>query len=215
MRFKGLLLSSILLVIGLLIVSNSVARACGPVDFDASAETIWCDARTRLPTPIPTPLPVQIADLKPASPTIQRTGDSPQNALEISDNTFNLNPGGRLWFQIGADGSHMDVWMTTYGQPGVGFAVYAPNQDLNAPETRPKGVGSYTNSDPNTLRWSGGSFTQKGVWIALVTNDGTKPVSFKLSSNQTAVNKNCFSYGEFYPNGSYVTWTECDRPQSK
>jgi hypothetical protein len=211
MRFKGILVSAFALVVGLVLISSSTVRACGPVDFDASAETIWCEVRTKTPTPVPTPAPVQIAVVKPISTTLQRTGDSPQNPLEIGDTPFSINPNGRLWFQIGADGSHMDVWMTTYGVPGLGFAIYAPNQDLNAPETRPKGFGSYSNSDPNTLRWSGGSFTQRGVWLALVTNDSSKPLSFILSSNQSSVNKNCFSYGEFYPNGTYVTWTECDR----
>jgi hypothetical protein len=213
MRFKGMVFLSFVFVLGLVIVSSSAVRACGPVDFDATAETIWCEVRTRMPTPTPTlaVAPVQVAAVKPSSTTLVRTGDSPQNPLEISDTSFTINPGGRLWFQLGSDGSHMDVWMTTYGQPGLGFAVYAPNQDLNAPETRPKGYGTYPNAEPNTLRWSGGSFTQRGIWIALVTNDSTKQLSFKLASNQSAVNKNCFSYGEFLPSGSYITWTECNR----
>ena len=213
MRFKGILFVSSIFVLGLVLISSSAVRACGPMDFDATAETIWCEVRSSLPTPTPTPspTPVQVAAVKAVSTTLQRTGDSPQNPMEIPETPVVINPGQRLWFQIGSNGSHMDVWMDTYGQPGLGFAVYAPNQDLNAPETRPKGYGTYPNSDPNTLRWSGGSFLQRGIWIALVTNTSAKPLSFQLYANQSKVDKNCFSYGEFYPSGAYVTWTECNR----
>ena len=139
-----------------------------------------------------------------------RGGDSPAHALELSPDFQMINPGGQVWYKIGADGSHMDVWMTTYGQPGLGFAVYAPNQDLSAPETQPKGVGTYPNNDPNTLRWSGGSFTQKGTWFALVTNTSSRPLSYKLESNQSKVEKNCHSYWEWLPTGLYVYWTACN-----
>jgi hypothetical protein len=211
MRFKGILFSSFLLVIGLVIVSSSAARACGPVDFDAAAETIWCDARTRIPTPTPTPAPVQVAAVKSVAAVILPSGDSPANAMDIGQNSQMINPNSQLWLKIGSDGSHMDVWMTTYAQPGLGFAVYAPNQDINAPETKPKGVGTYSNSDPNTLRWSGGSWTQRGVWYALVTNTSDKALSFQLSSNQSQVNHNCHSYFENLPNGlTNVYWTACN-----
>jgi hypothetical protein len=212
MRFKWILLSSIVLVIGLVIVSSSAAGACGPVDFDASAETIWCDARARIPTPPPPPThpPVLVAAVKPVAVTTQRSGDSPANAMEVGEDSQMINPNARLWYKIGSDGSHIDVWMTTYGQPGLGFAVYAPNQDIYAPESKPKGVGTYPNTDPNTLRWSGGSWTQRGVWYALVTNTSDKSLSFKLSSNQSLVNHNCNSYWETLPSGVYVYWTACN-----
>ena len=211
MRFKGILFSSFALVIGLVIISSSTARACGPVDFDTSAETIWCDARSWIPSPSPTPAPVQIAAVKPVVATILPNGDSPANAIEISQDAQRINPNARLWFKIGSNGSHMDVWMTTYAQQGLGFEIYAPNQDLNAPETKPKGVGTYPKSDPNTLRWAGGSWTQIGVWYALVTNTSDKTLSFLFNSNQSQVDHNCNSYFENLPNGlNNVYWTACN-----
>ncbi len=210
MRFKGILLASFALVIGLVIISSSAARACGPVDFDSSAGDIWCDARTRMPTPTPTPELVQVAAVKPVV-VLQPTGDSPAHAMDINQNPQTINPNSQLWFKIGSDGSHIDVWMATYAQPGLSFSVYAPNQDIFAPETKPKGNGTYTNSDPNTLRWSGGSWTQRGVWYAQVINTSSKALSFQLSSNQSAVDHNCHSYYENLPNGNNnVYWTACN-----
>lgn len=210
MRFRASALLSGMLVVAFLFVSNSAAAACGPVDFDSPPSAIWCDVRARTPVPpTPTPAPTQVA-AKQVAETTMRGGDSPAHALELSPDFQMINPGGQVWYKIGADGSHMDVWMTTYGQPGLGFAVYAPNQDLSAPETQPKGVGTYPNNDPNTLRWSGGSFTQKGTWFALVTNTSSRPLSYKLESNQSKVEKNCHSYWEWLPTGLYVYWTACN-----
>jgi hypothetical protein len=212
MRLRAILLSSVVLVLGIMVVSSSAVFACGPVEFDAPADILWCDARAKEPppppTPTPAPAPVLVAT-KLTAATAQKSGDSPENAMEVPEDFVKINPGSRLWFKIGSDGSHIDVWMTTYAQPGLGFAVYAPNQDLGAPETKPKGVGTYPNSDPNTLRWSGGSWTQRGIWYAVVTNTSDKALSFKLSSNQFLVNHNCHSYWENLPSGEYVYWTAC------
>jgi hypothetical protein len=211
MRLRAILLSSIVLVLGIMAVSSSAVFACAPVEFDAPADILWCDARAKFPTPPPTPTPAPVlVATKLTAATIQKSGDSPENAMEVGEDFQMINSNSRLWYKIGSDGSHIDVWMTTYGQPGLGFAVYAPNQDLGAPETKPKGLGTYPNTDPNTLRWSGGSWTQRGVWYALVTNTSDKSLSFKLSSNQSQVNHNCNSYWESLPSGAYVYWTACN-----
>jgi hypothetical protein len=213
MRFKGILLSSIVLVIGLVIVSSSVAGACGPVDFDASAETIWCDARARIPTPPPppTPTPVLVAAVRPVAATIQRGGDSPANALEVGSDIQNIPAGGRLWYKIGSNGNHIDVWIETYGQSGLGFAIYAPNQtDIQSPDTRPKGLGTVPNSEPNMLRWAGGSFLQIGTWYALVTNSSATSLSYRIGAVQSAVEKSCSSpYWEILPTGQGTFWVLC------
>ncbi|MDE3088541.1 MAG: hypothetical protein KGJ80_04045 [Chloroflexota bacterium] len=212
MRFKAIVLLTFPIVLGLWVVSSATALACDPFDFDSPANLIWCDVRARTPTPPPpppTPAAVVVA-AKPVSATTRRSGDSPANALELSDENQVIDAGARLWYKIGSDGSHMDVWMATYGQSGLGFVVYAPNQlDIQSPDTKPKGVGTYPNSDPNTLRWSGGSFMQRGTWYALVTNNSTFRLWFKFSSNQFKVEKNCFSYWEYLPDGQYVYWTAC------
>jgi hypothetical protein len=214
MRFRAVILLAGALVVMLVLISNSVAAACGPVDFDSPASAIWCDVRAITPipaTPTPASTPVVAALAKPAVEKIARGGDSPANALEIPEDFQMINPGGRIWYKIGADGSHMDIWMTTYGHPGLGFNVYAPNQtDIQSPDTQPKGVGTYPNNDPNTLRWSGGSWRQIGTWYALVYNNSSTAASFKLGSNQSKVNKNCHSYWEWLPTGLYVYWTACD-----
>ncbi|HEX7592890.1 MAG TPA: hypothetical protein VF429_01845 [Anaerolineae bacterium] len=219
MRFKGILLTLIVLTLLMLAIPTSSALACNPFDFDAPADAIWCEVRARTPIPAtPTPAPIIIA--KPvaasvprgndASANATRGGDSPANALELSDNIQVIDAGARLWYKIGSDGSHMDVWMLTYGQPGLGFDVYAPNQlDIQSPDTKPKGGGTYPNFDPNNLRWSGGSFSQRGTWYALVTNNSTIRLSFKFNSNQSKVEKNCHSYWEYLPDGAYVYWTAC------
>ena len=214
MRFKVIVLLSGVLFLALLLVSNSTASACGPVDFDSPPSAIWCAVRAVTPvpaTPTPTPAPVVAAAVaKPVAEKAVAGGDSPADALELPEGSQMINPGGRVWYKIGADGSHMDVWMTTYGHPGLGFKVYAPNQDPLAADSEPKGVGTYPNNDPNTLRWSGGSWRQKGTWYALVYNNSSTAASFKFESNQSKVNKNCYSYWEWLPTGQYVYWTVCN-----
>ncbi len=214
MRFKAVVLLSGALVIVLILVSNSAVSACGPVDFDSPPSAIWCEVRAVTPvpaTPTPSPAPAVAVAAKSIAATTVRGGDSPEDALEIPEDFQMIKPGGRVWYKIGADGSHMDVWMTTYGHPDLGFNVYAPNQtDLQSPETQPKGVGTYPNNDPNTIHWSGGSWRQIGTWYALVYNNSSTAASFKLESNQSKVNKNCHSYWEFLPTGAYVYWTACN-----
>ncbi len=212
MRFRVIVLLTGLLVVALLLISNSTASACGPVDFDSPPSAIWCEVRAITPvpaTPTPLPAPVVAAVAKPVAETTVRGGDSPADALEVPEGSQMINPGGQIWYKIGADGSHMDVWMTTYGHPGLGFNIYAPNQNLSAPDLEPKGVGTYPNNDPNTLRWSGGSWRQMGTWYASVYNNSSTATSFKLETNQSKVNKNCDSYWETLPTGQYVYWTAC------
>lgn len=211
MRHKGIILSSIVFVAGLAAISNSIALACGPAEFDAPSSAIWCDVRARTPTP-PTPVPVPVAAAaKPAAPVkLQKGGDSAANALEISNDDEFIDAGARLWYKIGSDGLHFDVAMLTYGQPGLNFAVYAPNnQNFSAPDTKPTGVGTYSNADPNTLRWAGGSMSQRGTWYAIVSNTSSTRLKFKIGSSQSAVDKTCVSYWETLPSGEYVYWTKC------
>jgi hypothetical protein len=219
MRLRAIVLLSGVLVIALLLISNSAAAACGPVDFDSPPSAIWCEVRAITPVPAtPTPAfelttaPAAAVSAKAVTAANVRGGDSPADALELSSQFQMINPGGRIWYKIGADGSHMDVWLTTFGHPGVGFNIYAPNQtDLQSPDTQPKGVGTYPSNDPNTLRWSGGSWRQIGTWYALVYNNGSVAASVKLESNQSQIDKNCHSYYEDLPNGDKnVYWTACN-----
>ncbi len=226
MRFKRILLSSIVLLAGLVAIPRSIALACAPVDFESPADDIWCQVRasvtaptisaTPTPTlaafaPVPTSAPQVSVVAIPASSAPQKSGDSPANAREVSPNLQTIPPGGRIWYKIGSNGSHMDVWMETNGQLGLGFAVYAPNQtNLQSPDTKPKGLGTYPNSDPNTLRWAGGSFTQIGTWYALVTNTSSATLTYRMGAVQSAVDKNCTSpYWEILPTGQGTYWIAC------
>ncbi len=218
MRFKGILLALIALTLLMLAIPTSSALACNPSDFDAPADAIWCEVRDRTPIPAtPTPAPIVIA--KPVAASAPRTndtsanttrgGDSPANAVEVSSNMQTINPGGRLWYKIGNDGLHIDVWVETYGQPGLSFAVYAPNQDIQSPDAKPKGLGTSSNAEPSILRWSGGSFLQRGNWYALVTNSNSVPVSYRIGAAQSSADKVCNSPYWEYINGVGVFWTVC------
>ncbi len=232
MRYRGIVLSSVVFVAVLMAFSNSAALACGPAEFDAPSGDIWCEVRARTFTPVPPPTPppamvalapvsvqvaappvsVQVAaPAKPAAaPIIQKGGDSPANARDITDDDQFIDPGARLWYKAGSNGMHIDVAMLTYGQPGLNFSVYAPNnQNFSAPDLKPTGVGTYSNSDPNTLRWAGGSMSQRGTWYALVTNTSAARLKFKMGSSQSTVDKTCVSYWETLPSGQYVYWTKC------
>lgn len=215
MRFRYVILSSVALVLALLVIPGSQALACDPFDFDAPAHLIWCDVRARTSTPPPTPTPAPVSTIviaKPVAATItQRGGDSPATALEVGPDLQTIPAGGRLWYKIGSDGNHIDVWIETYGQSGLGFAVYAPNQkDIQSPDTQPKGLGTVPNSEPNMLRWAGGSFAQKGAWYALVTNISSINLSYRIGAIQTAVQKTCTDpYWEILPNGHGTYWVAC------
>jgi hypothetical protein len=211
MRLRGIVFSAIVFVVALLVISNSAVLACGPVEFDAPSSDIWCEVRSRPPVPTPTPTPVQVvAAAKPAVAITQKSGDSPANALEVGPDLQTISAGGRRWYKIGNDGMHMDVWVETYGNPGLGFAVYAPNQDINAVDTKPKGVGTYPNNDPSTLRWAGGSFLQRGTWYALVSNSSSNAVTYRIGATQSPVDKACTSpYWEILPTGQGTYWVLC------
>lgn len=213
MRHEAIVLSSIVFVAGLAVISSSTALACAPVDFDAPSSAIWCDVRARTPTPPPPPTPAPVpvvAAAKPVTSITQKSGDSAANALEINNDDQFIDAGARLWYKIGSDGSHIDVAILTYGQPGLNFAVYAPNnQNFSAPDLKPTGIGTYSNSDPTTLRWAGGSWTQRGTWYGIVTNTSSTRLKFKIGSSQSAVDKTCLSYWETLPSGQYVYWNKC------
>ncbi len=202
----------------MLAIPVSSAAACNPFDFDAPADALWCEVRARTPIPAtPTPAPIVIAKPvaasvprgKDTSATATRGGDSPANALEVNSNIQTIDPGGRLWYKIGNDGMHIDVWVETYGQAGLSFAVYAPNQDLQSPDVKPKGLGTFSNSEPSILRWSGGSFLQRGIWYAFVTNRSSAPVSYRIGAAQSPADKVCASPYWEYINGVGVFWVVC------
>jgi len=80
-------------------------------------------------------------------------------------------------------------------------------------DTIPKGVGSREKHVPHDLFWSGGS-PLAGYWYVLVTNSNAAPVDYKLISTFGVSDpKDCFQYYEYYQNGAYVLWTECNRPK--
>lgn len=208
--------SCAVLFLGLLAASVSTARACDPSDFDAPANLIWCEVRFKPPAPPPTPTRVFVAQapsaaVTPLAVSAQKAGDSPDTALEITGNPQTIAPGSTLWYKIGINGSHIDFWLLAYGQPGLGFVVYAPNQNLQSPDTRPVGGGSYPAGDPNTLRWAGGSFRQIGTWFARVTNSTGSTLTYLMGSSESAVEKYCFPRREQFANGgSGLTWTVCN-----
>jgi hypothetical protein len=144
-------------------------------------------------------------------PPLDVGGDSPSSALDIDQNEHAIAGGQRIWYKIGINGNHFIVWMHTNGAAGLGFGVYAPDQkDIELPTTKPKGLGTYPETNPNDLNWAGGHFLQIGTWYALVTNNSANTLSYRLDVTQQAVEKVCTGpYWEILPGGAGVYWNLC------
>jgi len=98
----------------------------------------------------------------------------------------------------------MDVWLDAVPQSGVRMAIYAPESS-----DQPVGVGTPDKADPTRLLWSGGHWSGEGAWYALITNDNTAAVQYRVISNQQDIGKKtCWSYWE-YIGENPVYWTKC------
>ncbi len=161
-----------------------------------------------LPAPTPVPPPPQntsaVSAVVPA-PANTGNGVTQSSALNPDDTWRTLGAGSSVWYRIGADGVHMDVWLDSNPAGGMSLVVFAPNGS-----NKPIGNGTPANGNPARLQWSGGNWRANGFWYALVTNGNPFPIQYKLGRNQNAIVKTeCHSYWE-YIGTNHVFWTICD-----
>ncbi|MCL4395405.1 MAG: hypothetical protein M1482_11500 [Chloroflexi bacterium] len=218
MRVSRIALAFVAGFVVLWATSISTVQACDPIDYGAPASALWCQVRYRTPptpTPAPTATPIVVAaSLASAAPSaalphVDIGGDSPSTALEVDQNEHIIPPGGRVWYKIGKNGAHIIVWMRTYGVPGLGFDVYAPDQPIGAPTTKRAGGGTYSPKYPLDLNWAGGQFLQVGTWYALVKNDSDKTLSYLIDVTAQLHDYQCNAYWEDLPGGNPVYWNAC------
>ncbi len=133
------------------------------------------------------------------------SGSAPYDALEPTNSWRTLGAGSSVWYKIGTDGVHMDVWLESSPHSGVAMAVYAPNNF-----DRPVGRGTPDKADPTRLLWSGGHWSGEGNWYALITNSNPMSIQYKIGRTQMDIsNKSCYSYWE-YIGTNLVYWTKCE-----
>ena len=162
--------------------------------------------------PRATKVPAAIPTLT-ASTVITKTqpkGDSPYTARTMTGEWETIAPGEQIWYRINNENNfYLDVWMDTYGRPGVSFAVYSPEQTNNlSAATAPKGRSAAIKTDTtHDWWWKGAQAT--GIWHVLVTNTTTTPMQYRIDYRQSTEQRNCRSYWEYLPTGAYVYWTAC------
>jgi hypothetical protein len=157
-------------------------------------------------TPAPVSVPVTATVVAKATPK----GDSPFTARAMTGEWDTIPPGGQVWYRINNENNfYLDIWMDTYGRPGVVFNVYSPEQinGLSA-NTSPKGRNSTTKSDPTHDWWWKGA-QANGIWHVLVLNTTSTPMQYRIHYKQTTEDRVCRSYWEWLPTGQYVYWTAC------
>ena len=159
---------------------------------------------TKVPTPVPT---------LTASAVITKTqpkGDSPYTARTMSGEWETIGPGQQIWYRINNENNfYLDVWMDTYGRPGVSFAVYSPEQLNNlSAATAPKGRSAAIKTDTTHDWWWKGAQAM-GIWHVLVTNTTATPIQYRIGNKQSTEERICRSYWEYLPSGLYVYWTAC------
>jgi len=148
----------------------------------------------------PTPIPPANA----APPVVSRDGTSPTSALSADGATRTLAAGASVWYKIGSGGQHLDVFLDANPLSGMSLEVFAPGN-----LSTPIGRGTLQNST-GRLVWAGGHWRSQGDWFARVTNHNPMAVQYTLTSSARDIsNKSCYSYWEYFPNGAYVYWTEC------
>jgi hypothetical protein len=161
------------------------------------------------PTPLP-PVSSLAYPNNPAPATIPPApvtygGTSQSNALEPSDSFRTLNAGASVWYRIGTNGTHIDVWLDANPLGGVSMAVFAPNGS-----DKPIGYGTPDHSDTPRLIWSGGHWQGEGNWYAKITNGSSVPVQYQIQTSAKDIsNKSCYSYWE-YIGTALVYWTKCN-----
>ncbi len=159
---------------------------------------------TRVPTPVAT---------LTASTVVTKTqpkGDSPYTARIMTGEWETIQPGAQIWYRIdNGNNFYLDVWMDTYGRPGVTFVVFSPEQAHNlSATTTPKGRSAAIKSDPTHDWWWKGA-QAVGIWHVLVTNTTSTPMQYRIGNKQSTEERNCRSYWETLPTGLYVYWTAC------
>ena len=141
---------------------------------------------------------------------VQPRGDLPAMVREMTGNWETIPPGGQVWYRVNNENNpYLDIWMDTYGRPGVTFAVYSTEQ-MNAwiPATPPKGRSAENRSDPShDWCWKGAQAMR--IWHVLVTNTTTTLMQYRIDYKQSTEQRNCRSYWEYLPTGAYVYWTAC------
>ncbi len=172
---------------------------------------------TRFVPPLPSTLTPWPTITLPSPPTVtpyptkavavsSGHGSSPDDAINPTDTWLQINAGGSLWYRIGADSQHMDVWLDLNVTSNVDMAVYAPN---SGNWSTPTGHGTPDKNDPTRLQWAGGSYQARGYWYALVTNRNPTPVQVKMGTSTRDVTKSCHSYWETVL-GRPTYWTVCE-----
>lgn len=166
------------------------------------------------PRAVKTATPITTTATAPLTSTVtaktQPKGDSPYTARTMTGDWETIDPKASIWYRIDNENNFfLDVWMDTYGQPGVTFAVYSPDQINNLSATTvPKGRSAAIKSDPSHDWWWNGA-QAVGIWHVLVTSSASTPMKYRIGYKQSTEQRNCHSYWEYLPSGLYVYWTAC------
>ena len=151
--------------------------------------------------PNPSPMPVNV----PAPAPSFSGGTDPSNPLNPTGVWQTLNAGTSVWYRIGSNGVHMDVWLDAVPHSNISMAIYAPYQ-----WHKPIGYGTPFAKDPSRLVWSGGHWDANGDWLAKISNNNPMAIRYLLSSSARDIsNKSCSSYWE-YIGPNLVYWTHCE-----
>lgn len=135
-------------------------------------------------------------------------GDSPFTARVMTGEWETIPAGGQVWYRIDNQNNfYLDIWMDTYGRPGVVFSVYAPQQtNALSASTPPKGR-SAPSKEGHDWGWKGAQ--ANGIWHVLVQNTTNTPMPYRIDYKQSTEDRVCRSYWEWLPTGQYVYWTAC------
>ncbi len=154
-------------------------------------------------TPQPTRPTTTLTPVAKATPK----GDSPFSARVMTGEWETIPAGGQVWYRIDNQNNFfLDIWMDTYGKPGVVFSVYSPEQTNNlSASTVPKGR-SAPSKEGHDWGWKGAQAT--GIWHVLVMNTTNAPMAYRIDYRQTSQDRVCRSYWEWI-NRDLVYWTAC------
>ena len=116
------------------------------------------------------------------------TGAGPYDPLMVTGATQPLAPNASAWyyFDYGADKSQAEVDVDANGTTNLRLAIFTPDQAtawLQDPTTKPVGIGSppgaATAAAIHDLVWLG-AFRTSGRYFAVVTNNNTWQISYRL-----------------------------------
>ncbi|MCI0477819.1 MAG: hypothetical protein L0Y55_16375 [Anaerolineales bacterium] len=200
----------------------------GPVDYSASPMCFLPDGSLATnalgigedcpppflpPRAVKTPAPAIAATASVTATVVAKAtpkGDSPHSARTMNGEWETIPSGGQVWYRINNENNfYLDLWMDTYGRPGVVFSVYSPEQINNlSVNTAPKGRSSTAKSDPSHDWWWKGA-QANGIWHVLVLNTTSTPMQYRIHYKQNTEDRVCKSYWEWLSTGQYVYWTAC------